>query len=169
MADFNPASAAVGNAGLATGIIGTTLGVLNSGGLGGILGGGFGNNACGLASTAMQLGDHYATKDDLKYSQELARKDSEIALLKSEQNTEVKIADVYSRLKGDLLALERGQNDWNASQSVVNAQMAASITTNQQSIAGLQATVGGITKTAVPSSAICNFGCGCGCGGNANI
>lgn len=46
-------------------------------------------------------------------SMALARKDSEIALIKSEQNTEVKIADVYARLKGDLLTLERNQNAWN--------------------------------------------------------
>ena len=71
----------------ALGIVGTVLGgmaVAN-----GCLGNGlnlFGNN------------DKYATKTDLAYAQELAKKDSEISLLKSEQNTEIKMADVYDRL-----------------------------------------------------------------------
>lgn len=153
MAEF--ASKGFAGAGLGTGIAGLTLGVLNSGLLnGGLIGGGM-NNAAGLASTAMQLGDHYATKEELKYSQEIARKDSEIALLKSEQNTEVKIADVYARLKGDLLTLERGQNAWNATQSVANAQMSAAIAANTNSIVGLQNCCDKITKIVVPNTSIC--------------
>lgn len=67
MADFT--SVGVGNAGLATGIIGTTLGVLNSGLLnGGLIGGMGGGSAASMAQTAMQLGDHYATKQDLQYA-----------------------------------------------------------------------------------------------------
>lgn len=155
MAEF--ASAGVGNAGLTTGIIGTALGFLNSGGLGGIFGGGMGmgNNPASLASVALQLGDHYATKEDLKYARELAEKDSEISLLKSEQNTEIKISDVYERLIRRINQDAKEQADWNAAQSVNNAHVSAAIATNAGSIAALQSVIGGITKTVVPKTAIC--------------
>lgn len=163
MAEF--ASTGVGNAGLATGIIGTALGVMNSGGLGGVFGGfgrngygygmDIGNSACMAAQTAMRFGDHYATKEDLHYVQELARKDSEIALLKSEQNTEVKIADVYARLKGDLLTLERNQNDWNTSQSVANAKMSAAIHANNESIDCLKHGFDRLTRLVIPADRVC--------------
>lgn len=140
MAEF--ASHGVANAGLTTGIIGTALGVLN-GGAGLLNGGLFNNNDC------------YVTKEEFKMGQELARKDSEIALLKSEQNTEIKIADVYERLITRINADSRAQADWNASQAVANAQMSAAIATNANSIAALQNVCGQITKTIVPKEAIC--------------
>ena len=137
------ASLGVGNAGLATGIIGTALGVLN-GGLG-VLSGNTGNNA----------NNGYVTKDELKYVKELAQKDSQISLLQSEQNTEVKIADVYERVMTRVNADQRAQAEWNASQSVANAQMSAAIATNASSIAALQGCCNQITKLVVPNSSIC--------------
>lgn len=76
------ASNAKGNLGVTLGAVGSALGALNSGL--GLVGG---MNPHGSIS-------NYVTKDELKYVQELAAKDCEIALLKSEQNTEIKIADV---------------------------------------------------------------------------
>ena len=137
------ASLGVGNAGLATGIIGTALGVLN-GGLG-LLSGNTGTNA----------NNGYVTKDELKYVKELAQKDSQISLLQSEQNTEVKIADVYERVMTRVNADQRAQAEWNASQSVANAQMSAAIATNASSIAALQGCCNQITKLVVPNSSIC--------------
>lgn len=99
--------------------------------------------------------EQYATKSDLAYAQELAKKDSEIALLKSEQNTEVKIADVYARLKGDLLTMERSQTAWNSQQMVNNANMSSAIATNANSISALQDTCGKITKVIIPKDVIC--------------
>lgn len=141
MAEF--ASHSVGTAGLTTGIIGTALGVLN-GGLGLL------NNNGNIVNN-----NHYVTKDELNYVQELARKDSEISLLKSEQNTEVKIADVYERLITRINADARAQADWNAAQSVANAQMSAAIATNANSISSLQACCNNITKTVVPITSVC--------------
>lgn len=137
------ASLGVGNAGLATGIIGTALGVLN-GGLG-LLSGNTGTNA----------NNGYVTKDELKYVKELAQKDSQISLLQSEQNTEVKIADVYERVMTRINADQRAQAEWNASQSVANAQMSAAIATNASSIAALKGCCDQITKLVVPNSSIC--------------
>ena len=149
MAEF--ASHGVANAGLTTGIIGTALGVLN-GGLGfltnngrGIYG--YGNMVCSAP--------RIITQDDLNYVQELAKKDSQIALLQSEQNTEVKIADVYERLITRINADRREQDAWNASQSVANATMSSAIATNTASINALNNTVSCITKTVVPITSVC--------------
>lgn len=135
------ASAGVGGAGLGLGIAGTALALLNNGGLGNILGGGCNNQ--------------YATKTDLAYAQELARKDSEIALLKSEQNTEVKMAEVYDRLLTRINADRQAQADWNATQMVNNCAMSNAIATNTNSISALQNCCNSITKLVVPNSAIC--------------
>ena len=144
MAEF--ASKGVAGAGLGLGIAGTALGLLSGGGtLMNAAGNGYNNYNCG----------RFVTKDEFQMGQELARKDAEIALIKSEQNTEVKIADVYAKLKGDMLTLERNQSDWNAAQMVSNAQMSSAISTNAQSIAGLQNTVGNITKTVIPNNVVC--------------
>lgn len=142
------------NAGLTTGIIGTALsGLLTLGGLGmahsGVMGNGyFGNGYAGN-------GNGFVTKDELRMSQELAQKDSTIALLQSEQNTEVKIADVYERLITRINADARAQADWNAQQMVNNAQVSAAVAANATSIAALQNSCAAITKLVVPNSAIC--------------
>jgi hypothetical protein len=49
-------------------------------------------------------------------------------------------------------------------QAVVNANLNASIVTLNGQVAQTAATLAGITRTAVPRSSICDFGCGCGCG-----
>lgn len=137
--DYQYSSNGKGNAALTTGIIGTALGVLN-GGLGNI---GWGNNNV--------EGKQFVTKDELDYVQTISAKDSEIALLKSEANTEVKIADVYERIMTRVNADQRQQADINAAQAVYNA-------TSNSAIAVLQSQVGvlnGLTKTVVPINNVC--------------
>lgn len=137
------ASRAVGNAGLATGIVGTALGVLNGGaGLLGVMGGGQGVNTP-------------VTRYDIANLKELMAKDQEIAILKSEQNTEIKIADVYERIMTRVNQDQRDQSAWNAQQMVNNAQMSAAISANASSISALQNCCGQITKTVVPNTSIC--------------
>jgi hypothetical protein len=135
-------SAGVAGAGLGLGIAGTALALLQNGGLGNIFGGLGGCN-------------QYASKSDIAYSQELAKKDSEIALLKSEQNTEVKIADVYDRLITKINANQMAQAEWNAAQMVNNCQMSNAIAVNTNSISALQNCCNSITKLVVPKDAIC--------------
>lgn len=132
------------NAGLSLGIIGTALSVL-SGGMG----------LFNVHSGNVGSGNAYVTKDELNYVQQLAAKDSQIALLTSEQNTEIKIADVYARLKADMLTLERNQSDWNASQSVVNARMSSAIEKNRNSISALENTCDRLTKVVIPIRNVC--------------
>ena len=134
-----------GNLAVTLGAIGTGLGVLGNGM--GLLNTVTGNNNAN--------GSRYVTKDELDYAETIARKDSEIALLKSEQNTEIKIADVYERIMTRVNADQRTQADWNAAQSVANAQMSNAIAVNATSIAALQNTCNGITKTIIPITNVC--------------
>lgn len=129
-------------AGLTTGIIGTALGVMN-GGLG-LLGNG--NWGRGYVD-----GQQFVTKDELNYVQTISAKDAEIALLKSEQNTEVKIADVYERLITRINADARAQADVNAAQSVYNATANSAINLLQNQVCVLNS----LTKTVVPITNVC--------------
>lgn len=91
-------SSGVAKAGLTTGIIGTSLGVLNGGGgiLGNILGGWGNNNCCNPAVNRYELGQEAA----------LAAKDSEIALLKANTYNDQKTLEVYQYIDGRLRTVE---------------------------------------------------------------
>jgi hypothetical protein len=134
----NYASNAKANAALTTGIIGTSgvgLALLN--GLGSILGGG----------AVRPPEGHYVSKYELGLNQEIAAKDSKIALLESNIYVDSKIADVYERLNAKIGALE-GQI---CQQSVINAQVTANLACMQGNINTLMA----LTDTVVPISRIC--------------
>ena len=80
-----------------------TAGVL-SGGLGnnsngGLLGNLFGGNRCGC-------GDQTVTRYEMAMQQEMAAKDSKIALLEANIFTDTKIADVFERLSARISAAE---------------------------------------------------------------
>ena len=122
----------IATGGLTTGIIGTALGVLNNGGLGNILGGGWGNN-CGGAMFA--------------WERELSCKDAEIGSLKADLATDRKILELYQYVDGRMRNIE-GQL---AQQAVVNAQITANISCMQNQIA----TLNGLTKTVIPIASIC--------------
>lgn len=134
------ASNGKGNLGVTLGAIGTGLSVL-----------GGGANLLGMATNNNISGHNFITKDELNYVQELSKKDSEIALLKSEQNTEVKIADVYERIMTRVNADARAQADWNAAQAVYNATNTSAVAVLQNQIAVLN----GLTKTVVPITNVC--------------
>lgn len=139
---FDVASNAKANTGVVLGSIGTGLGLLGSH-LGGIFGGNLGRTGAD--------GSQYVTKDELNYVQTIAAKDSEIALLKSEQNTEIKIADVYERLITRINADKNEQTAINAQQMVYNATANSSIAVLQSQVAALQ----GLTKVIVPADSVC--------------
>lgn len=122
----------IATGGLTTGIIGTALGVLNNGGLGNILGGGWGNN-CGGAMFA--------------WERELSHKDAEIGSLRADLATDRKILELYQYVDGRMRGIE-GQL---AQQAVVNAQITANISCMQNQIA----TLNGLTKTVIPIASIC--------------
>lgn len=86
------ASKGVGNAGLALGIVGTSLasGILNGNGIGGIFGNG--SRAAQAANDAVMMA--------------IAQKDSEIAQLKADKATDAKLVEVYK----DLRAQDKAQD-----------------------------------------------------------
>lgn len=122
----------IATGGLTTGIIGTALGVMNNGGLGGILGGGWGNN-CGGAMFA--------------WERELSHKDAEIGSLRADLATDRKILELYQYVDGRMRNIE-GQL---CQQAVVNAQVTANLSCMQNQIA----TLNGLTKTVIPIGSIC--------------
>lgn len=143
MAEY--ASNGVATAGLTTGIIGTALGVLG-GNLGNILNGGWGGY-----NNPYYNGGGYVSRETFEMAQKVAARDSEIALLKSEQNTEIKIADVYERIMTRVNADAKAQAEVNAAQAVFNAGTNSAINLLQNQIGILN----GLTKTVIPGSSIC--------------
>lgn len=145
--EYQYASNGKGNLGVTLGAIGTGLSVLN-GGLG-LIGNGAAmyNNAYHNTSE----GGRFVTKDELDYVQTISAKDSEIALLKSEQNTEIKIADVYERIMTRVNADQRAQAEVNAAQAVYNASANSAISVLQNQVSVLN----GLTKTVVPITNVC--------------
>ena len=133
MAEF--ASNAKANTGVTLGAIGTGLAVLGPH-LGNFLGG---------------MNNGYVSKEAFDLQKQVSAKDSEIALLKSEANTEVKIADVYERLEKQMLDLERAQNGKWADQSVYNATNTATVSVMGSQVAQLQSLV----KMVIPSDNVC--------------
>lgn len=132
-----------GSLGLAS-FLGLGNGNCGGNGLAGLFGGN--RNGCGNGCVSNEI---------LDLAMRIAAKDSEIALLKSEQNTENKIADVYERLITRINADKLEQAQINSAQAVANCQMSSAIAVLQSSVGCLQNSVNGITKTVVPISAVC--------------
>lgn len=162
------ASNGKGNLGVTLGAIGTGLGVLSGGA--GLLG--LGANGMGNSGGCM-LNSNYLSKEEAQMMQELSAKDSEIALLKADQASEIKMTEVYKQAHAEVAALRdstaasikelqteinqnrRDQDSWNANQNVVNAQISAAIATNSNSIAALQNCCNQITMLKIPNTAVC--------------
>lgn len=141
MAEY--ASRGVGNAGLATGIIGTSLGALNSGIFGG-LGNIFGSN-CNAA---------YACSDNMAVNRYEAGQSAKIA----ELETEVKLRDANFYTLSEMGKLRdyvdrrfSGVEQEICQQRVYNATNNAALNCMQGQIAQLYS----LTKLVVPNSAIC--------------
>lgn len=150
----------------ALGIVGTILGSI---GTAGVLGNGTNwlgtNNA---RNNAAYYEAECACMGDIKATKELMGKDAEIARLQSEKYTNDTELQLYKYIDGQLKdirnTVELNKDNANAKfaeQAVYNATVNGTLSTVAGQISGLQTIVGQITKTAVPSSAICNFGCGC--------
>lgn len=184
MAEFTGkdfASHGVGSAALATGIIGTTLGVLN-GGLGGLFGGcgkghgyGHGHGECGHGH-----GGGNIDRWDYCNLEKSSEKDAIIATLKSEKYTDLAVAKVTDKFerkidylaektnstfdcmaskfenKIDNLAASTNARFWQVehcigNQNVVNAQLQGIVSCQAKQIECLES----LTKLIVPASSIC--------------
>lgn len=137
------ASNSKGNLGVTLGAIGTGLSVLNGGV--GLLG------MHPNTGTGWTEHDRPVSRYEMQLLKESMAKDSEIALLKSEQNTEVKIADVYERLITRINADRNAQQEINAAQAVYNATNGATVGVINSQVQQLMA----LTKMVVPADNIC--------------
>jgi len=120
--------------------------LINGGGLGGGIFGG--NQNAQIANAAVQA--------------ELARKDSEIALLKAGQETDKKLVDVYTTLRSQDKAQDANiaslKDDIHALDKRISEVALVSsngITMLNGAVATLQNTVNSVTKIVIPNSNVC--------------
>lgn len=154
------------NAGLATGIVGTSLGAIATGILNGngngILGGVLGGNSTAPAADAMTAAmwanalaphscgcesDHHVTRYDAGKDARIAELETEVKLRDANIYTDQKISDVYARLDAKIGCLENQLAD----QRVYNATSTAAIGCIQSQIAQLMS----LTKLVVPNGSVC--------------
>ena len=126
-------------------IIGTVLGGLGTLG-GGLLGG---QTRMGCPE------DTYVTRYELNQAQTIAAKDSEIALLKSEANNEIKIADVYERLATKINTNQREQDAINRDQAVYNATNTATVSVLGSQVNDIRSVLNSITAVHIPAEKVC--------------
>ena len=91
--------------------------------------------------------NQHVNRYEMHLQNELAAKDSRIALLESNIYVDSKIADVYERLNTKIGGIEAQI----CQQNVVNAQIGANISCMQTAISALQ----GLTKTIIPIDNVC--------------
>lgn len=145
----------------ALGIIGTVLGSIGTAGSG--------LNLLG-ANPAAVYENNAVCVHDMQMTQELAQKDAQIARLESKQYTNDAVIDLYKYVDGEFKTMREQLNAKWTEQAVVNANLSNGLTALSGQAASTAQLVAQITKTAVPSSAICNFNSGCGsCSGSVNI
>lgn len=169
------ASNSKANAGLTTGIIGTTLGglwALGAGNGGGILGNLLGGNASQMnalmAENAMLKSENYSDKIGKEvYSQSLADNratEARINALLAPTATAIaenqkEIAVLKAKLEKDREIIQLKMDNCccklNSKIESVAQTAACGIQQNANAVASLQAVVASITKTIVPQSAIC--------------
>lgn len=141
----------VAGAGLGLGTAGTALGVLNLMGNGAGLFGGWNrgwNGGCGCSWNG------YGNQNfDMAVSEALAQKDSKIAQLEAEKYADGVGLGIYKYFDGELKEIRNTICE----QKVFNATVNGAIGTIGSQIGDLNRTVAGITRTAVPQSAICDF------------
>lgn len=115
------ASKGVAGTALGTGIAGLSLGVLNS--MGGLLGG----MNCGAHPNSYCSDDQFVTRYDARKDAEIAAKDGEIALLKSNIYTDQKILAAIDNVNQRIRALEENVNTNTCAQAVTNQKVADNI------------------------------------------
>lgn len=130
----------------ALGIIGTSLGGLALGG-NGILGNLLGGNPAAA--------NCYVNRYELDMSEKLAQKDSEIAYLQGQNETDKKIVETYKDLNGQIAVLRDKVCENEKAALVFQAAQTATVSAMSATIANVQALLGSITKCVVPNTSVC--------------
>lgn len=125
--EMNYASNGKANAGLTTGIIGTALGVLNSGGLGGILGNGMG---CGTG-----CGEHMINRYEAGQQARISELETEVKLRDANLYSDSKMLDLYKYFDGQIKEI----NGTLCAQAVHNQKTEDSFVLARQDIAAVKA------------------------------
>lgn len=144
------ASKGVANAGLATGIIGTALGVLGSGIIPNVINGGAAAPVCS-ENTAV-------SRFELEQVQTIANKDMEIAYWRGQDETNRKISDTYANLESQIKAVASEVRTNKDEQNGINLQQAVYNGTNTAAIGCMQNQINqllSLTKMVVPNSSVC--------------
>lgn len=146
MSEFTPKGQ--GNLNSVLGAIGTAGTLMPNLFGGGIFGGGAG---CCSENTAVN-------RYELTLQQEIAAKDAENGLLRSQVYTDQKLTDVVKDYTGKIAALaaevranKDAQTEVNMQQAVYNGTNTATLSCIQQQVAALQA----LTKLVVPNTSVC--------------
>ena len=130
----------------ALGIIGTSLGGLALGG-NGILGNLLGGNPAAA--------NCYVNRYELEMSEKLAQKDSEIAYLQGQNETDKKIVETYKDLNGQIASLRDKVCENEKCALVYQATQTATVSAMSATLANVQALLGSITKCVVPNTSVC--------------
>ena len=130
----------------ALGIIGTSLGGLALGG-NGILGNLLGGNPAAA--------NCFVNRYELEMSEKLAQKDSEIAYLQGQNETDKKIVETYKDLNGQIAVLRDKVCENEKCALVYQATQTATVSAMSATLANVQALLGSITKCVVPNTSVC--------------
>lgn len=154
MADYvaGKGTTALGTVGTVLGSIGTA-GVLGNGNL---LGGLFGNGNCR---------EPMVSRFELEQEQRIADLKSQVALRDANTYSDQKLLALWEKFDSELKEIRQTACDKWAAQGIINAKVDSGLAALNANLAGITATVDSITRTAVPRSAICDFGCHSGCSG----
>lgn len=148
--EMNYASRSVANAGLATGIVGTALGIMSGGA--GLLGAhnGINNNNGYVSKEAyeIQLKLIDAQKDNAILQADL---DSEKKMVQVFNATNDKINAVRDELKTEIRGVEMKVDENAAAQGVINSQLTSQVGINTSQIAQLFS----MTKLVIPNGSVC--------------
>jgi hypothetical protein len=174
MAEF--ASKGVAGAGLGLGIAGTALGLLNNSGSGLFgLGNNSGNNVVAdelasalpfMAGTMVNGGfgrnnggqcfqEQFVNHYELETQNQLAQKDSEIAMLKADQTTDTKLLELYKYVDTQFKEIRQENCDRGQAQAVINAQVSDGLGIATNNIASLSNTINSLTKVVIPNANVC--------------
>lgn len=187
---YHATSQAQGALNTVLGSIGTAGALLGGGGLFTNMFNGGGN--CRNNAATCCSDDEYITRYEAQQSKTIAEKDSQIAFLQAERNTEKKMVEVYTELaskdtqiRNRIEAVEKNLNDKidaerdariyamqqerearllaEKDQAVFNQSMVGTTSTMANQIKQLQIITGEITTNVVPKNKVCATGCGCDC------
>lgn len=146
------ASKGVAGAGLGTGIAGLSLGVLNAMG-----------NGLGLGSSVLGRATGVTTATEMSYSEALAARDAEIARLNAKAYSDESDLAVYKYFESKITSINERINSMELSQAQTNSAVNASLNVLNGQVQAANETLSNITRTAIPTSAICNFNSTCNC------